>query len=192
MVSDTVLFLRRLLTNPKQVSAIAPSSRFLARAMAAGLGPDSGPVVEFGPGTGSLTAAILARGVAPENLTLFELDAEFVTALRARFPGVTVHHAPANEAASHVPANVGAVISGLPLLSMPAPIRAAIVGAAFDILRPGAPYIQFTYGPKPSVPPDIVADLGLRVEQAAFVWANLPPARVHRFFRDAPAPAAAR
>lgn len=150
--------------------------------MTAGLGPETGPVVEFGPGTGSLTQAILARGIPPENLTLFELDPEFVTLLRVRFPGVRVLLAPADHAADHVgPGTAGAVISGLPLLSMPHPVRAAIMGAAFDVLRPGAPYIQFTYGTKPSVPPEIIADLGLTVTEAAQVWANLPPARVHHF-----------
>ncbi len=183
MATGTALFFRRLLTNPRQVSAIAPSSRFLARAMTASLGPDTGPVAEFGPGTGSLTQAILARGVRPKDLTLFELDPEFVTILRQRFPGVRVLLAPADKAADHVAPGVGAVISGLPLLSMPPAVRAAIVGAAFDVLRPGAPYIQFTYGPKPSAPPEIAADLGLPVRQTAHVWANLPPARVHHFWR---------
>ena len=41
------------------------ASRTLARAMTLGLGPNSGRVVEFGPGTGRFTEAILARGVRP-------------------------------------------------------------------------------------------------------------------------------
>ncbi len=183
MTSPRALFLRRLITNPRQVSAIAPSSRFLARAMVAGLGPKTGRVVEFGPGTGVFTRALLQAGVRPADLTLFELDPAFVANLCATFPGVTVHHAPADLAAKHLAPGVGAVISGLPLLSMPAPVRRAIVGAAFDILAPGAPYIQFTYGAKPSVPAEIVAEMGLLVEETAHVWANLPPARVHRFTR---------
>ena len=59
----------------------------------------------------------------------------------------------------------------------------AIVGAAFRILAPGAPFIQFTYGSKPSVPAAIIADLGLRVERRALVLLNLPPARVYHFTR---------
>jgi phosphatidylethanolamine/phosphatidyl-N-methylethanolamine N-methyltransferase len=182
-MSDLVLFARRLLRNPKQVSAVAPSSRFLARAMADGLGPHTGRVVEFGPGTGQLTRAILAAGVAPENLALFELDAGFVTHLRQDFPGVTVHHLGADRAHEAAKPGVGAVVSGLPLLSMPAPVREAIVGAAFRILAPGAPYIQFTYGPKPPLPPENMEKLGLRVEPGRKVWANLPPARVYRFYK---------
>lgn len=182
-MNEFALFRRRLLRNPRQVSAIAPSSRYLARAMAEGLGPATGRVVEFGPGTGCLTKAILAVGVAPENLSLFELDSDFVQHLTASFPGVAVHHLGADHADEVVAPGVGAVVSGLPLLSMPAPVREAILGAAFRILAAGAPYIQFTYGPKPPVPPESLEKLGLRVEAGRKVWLNLPPARVYRFYR---------
>ncbi len=162
---------------------MAPSSRFLARAMAEGLGPQTGRVVEFGPGTGRLTRAILAAGVAPSDLSLFELDADFITHLGTHFPGVAVHHLGADRADEVVAPGVGAVVSGLPLLSMPSMVREAIVSAAFRILAPGAPLIQFTYGPKPPLPADSIAALGLRVEAGRKVWANLPPARVYRFTR---------
>lgn len=181
MFADKALFLRRLIRNPKQVSAIAPSSRFLGRAMARDLGPQTGRVVEFGPGTGSLTRAILAAGVAPADLTLFELDPTFAAALSTTFPGVRVLNQPADRAHDHIVPGVGAVVSGLPLLSMPAAVSRAIVASALRILAPGAPYIQFTYGAKPSVPPAVIEEFGLAVEQTAFVWANLPPARVHQF-----------
>lgn len=184
-MSDTALFLRQLFSNPRRVSAIAPSSPFLAKAMTRLLGPQTGRVVEFGPGTGSLTRAILARGVAPADLTLFELDPVFVGNLRKTLPDVTVHLAPADEAASHVAAGVGAVVSGLPLLSMPRPVVTAIVGAAFRILKPGAPFIQFTYGPHAPVTPEIQEELGLTVERGPGVWLNLPPARVYHFRRKA-------
>jgi phosphatidylethanolamine/phosphatidyl-N-methylethanolamine N-methyltransferase len=182
-MSDLALFRRRLLKNPRQVSAIAPSSRTLARAMTLGLGPTSGPVVEFGPGTGRFTEAILARGVRPQDLTLFELDEEFVAYLRQKFPGVTVHQRPAQEAARLVPTGVSVVISGLPLLSMPDEVRHGIVGAAFQILAPRGRYVQFTYGNTPPLPPETIAALGLTVNKGHKVWANLPPARVFRFRR---------
>lgn len=151
--------------------------------MAEGLGPATGRVVEFGSGTGRLTQGILAAGVKPADLTLFELDAEFVDHLRLGFPGVSVHHLGADRADEVTAPGVGAVVSGLPLLSMPVAVREAIVGAAFRLLSPGAPLIQFTYGPKPPLPPETMDRLGLRVEAGRKVWANLPPARVYRFYR---------
>lgn len=183
MESDLALFRRRLLRNPRQVSAIAPSSRTLARAMTLGIGPNTGRVVEFGPGTGRFTEAILARGLPPENLTLFELDEEFVTYLRTRFPGVTVHQAGAETAPQLMEPGVSTVVSGLPLLSMPEEIRNAIVGAAFAVLGPRGTYVQFTYGPRPPLPPETIGALGLKVNKGHKIWANLPPARVYRFRR---------
>lgn len=183
MANEAHLFLRQLLSKPKQVSAIAPSSRWLARAMALGLGPNSGRVVEFGPGTGQLTRGILAAGVAPKDLTLFEMSPDFVAHLRAAFPGVTVHNAAAQSAASLTAPGATAVISGLPLLSMPPELRESIVRAAFDVLAPDGTYVQFTYGPKPPLSQDQLTRLGLTVSPGPRVWANLPPARVFHFRR---------
>ena len=184
MSGDLALFRRRLLQNPRQVSAIAPSSRHLARAMAEGLGPHTGRVVEFGPGTGRLTQAILDAGLPPSHLSLFELDPDFVRHLQQRFPGVAVHQLAADRADEVTAPGVGAVVSGLPLLSMPAPVRDAILAAAFRLLAPGAPFIQFTYGPMPPVPPETLVSLGLRAEAGRKVWLNAPPARVYRFYRS--------
>jgi phosphatidylethanolamine/phosphatidyl-N-methylethanolamine N-methyltransferase len=183
MATDTLLFFRRLFTNPRQVSAIAPSSIFLARAMAVGIGPGTGRVVEFGPGTGKLTKGIIATGLPPENLTLIELDPAFVGHLKSQFPGVTVLQASADTAAGLVDAGVERVISGLPLLSMPRAVREAIVGAAFQILAPNGVYVQFTYGPKPALDAAQLDALGLNVTNGAKVWLNLPPARVQYYSR---------
>ncbi len=151
--------------------------------MTLGLGPRSGRVVEFGPGTGRFTQAILARGVAPQDLTLIELDGEFARFLRQRFPGVNVIEAGAETAAAHVVPGVKAVISGLPLLSMPESLREAIVGAAFTVLAPGGRFVQFTYGNHPPLPLEAIDRLGLCVDRGCRIWANLPPARVYRFRR---------
>jgi phosphatidylethanolamine/phosphatidyl-N-methylethanolamine N-methyltransferase len=182
-MSETLLFFRQLISRPLQVSAIAPSSRFLAKAMAKDLGPHTGRVVEFGPGTGRLTEGILNAGVLPENLTLFEMNPDFVSHLRTRFPGVTVHLAGAQTAPDVVAKGVGAVVSGVPLLSMPMALRKSIMAAAFEILSPEGVYIQFTYGPRPALEEEELQSLGLTWKQTAYVPLNLPPARVHAFRR---------
>lgn len=183
MPSDLSLFWRRLLSNPRQVSALVPSSRFLARAMTEGIGPETGPVVEFGPGTGRITRAILSRGVSPADLTLFEMDSVFARYLTQTFTGVTLHCTSAERAPELVAPGVGAVVSGLPLLSMPPDLRQRIVAAAFGVLRPGGMMVQFTYGPRPPLSDAAMAEMGLRAEAGRIIWVNHPPARVYRFFR---------
>ena len=186
MSQDLLLFAREFLSSPAQISAISPSSKYLARAMAAGLGPHTGPVMEFGPGTGQLTRGILAAGVAPHDLTLIEMHADFAHLLKQRFTGVQVHRAGAQEACRFAAkGSVGAVVSGLPLLSMPDPIVEAILRAAFCVLRKGGQMRQFTYGAKPPIAPHILDELGLVAQPMQKVWANLPPARVYALQRRA-------
>jgi phosphatidylethanolamine/phosphatidyl-N-methylethanolamine N-methyltransferase len=182
MPSDLGLFLRQLVRNPTVISAMAPSSRGLAAAITAQITPATGRVAEFGPGTGVFTRAILARGVAPQDLTLFELNPEFVTALRQRFAGVTVVNEGAQTVADHC-TGLGAIVSGLPLLSFPPDLCRAIFVGALAALRPDGAIHQFTYGPKPPLPEAIRADLGLRVVPGPRIWLNLPPARVYTYFR---------
>jgi phosphatidylethanolamine/phosphatidyl-N-methylethanolamine N-methyltransferase len=185
MASSSLIFLRQLITNPRRVSAIAPSSAFLARAMAFGIGPKTGRVVEFGPGTGKLTDGILRAGLPPQNLTLIELDPSFVGYLKTRFPEASVLQVGADTAAAHVAPGVERVISGLPLLSMPFAVRAAIIGAAFEILAPKGVYVQFTYGQNAALSEAELAAMGLKVANGAKVWLNLPPARVQYYTRIA-------
>ncbi|WP_323005503.1 methyltransferase type 12 [Pseudorhodobacter sp.] len=179
MLSDLALFLKQAVLQPKQTSSLVPSSRALANAMAAHVGPQTGQVVEFGPGTGIITEAILAQGVAPENLTLFEMNTAFAGALAARFPGVTLHVTGAQNAPTLMPATVGAVVSGLPLLSMPRALRREIVSAAFKVMRPDGIFIQFTYGQTVPLSDEGLATLGLQASKAKKVWGNFPPAQVY-------------
>jgi phosphatidylethanolamine/phosphatidyl-N-methylethanolamine N-methyltransferase len=179
LLSDLSVFLRQLVLNPRQTSALVPSSSALARAITAGLGPNTGRVVEFGPGTGKITKAILGRGVLPDNLSLIELNPDFAAHLQGRFPGTHVHVDGAQNVARHCAPGVDAVISGLPLLSMPDALRRAIVAGAFSVLRPGGAMWQFTYGPRPPLPDTVLAEMGLSATAGAKVWGNLPPAQVY-------------
>ena len=59
--------------------------------MARYVDPDSnGPVVEFGPGTGPVTEALVEAGVAPSRLVLVEFNPTFCRMLRARYPEATL------------------------------------------------------------------------------------------------------
>jgi phosphatidylethanolamine/phosphatidyl-N-methylethanolamine N-methyltransferase len=179
--SDFALFMGQLARKPHQVVALAPSSRFLCAEMVAELDPDGGPVIELGAGTGNITRAILGRGIALENLHSIEMNPEFCDRLRARFPGLHVHQMSAGNVGDLDVDDVQAVISGLPLLSMPLTLQHSILGGTFRRLRPGGSYVQFTYGPKPPVARPVREELGLDWRVSRKIWWNLPPARVYRF-----------
>lgn len=180
MHADFKLFSRQLVRNPRAVSAIAPSSPELCRLMTAQIPHCATRVAEFGPGTGNITREILRLGVAPEDLVLFEINEAFCRDLRGRFPGVTVHNRAAQELATCGPAGqFDAVVSGLPLLSMPADVQEAILSAAFARLAPDGVYIQFTYGTCSPVRSAIMRRLKLGFTRTGRVWRNLPPATVY-------------
>jgi phospholipid N-methyltransferase len=83
-------------------------------------------------------------------------------------------------------APVGAVISGLPLLSMPAQTVTDIVSGAFSYVRPGGAFYQFTYGPRCPIPRAILDRLGLKAVRIGGTVRNLPPASVYRISRCKP------
>jgi phosphatidylethanolamine/phosphatidyl-N-methylethanolamine N-methyltransferase len=69
----------------------------------------------------------------------------------------------------------------LPLLTRPAEARLALIDGALDRVLPGGALIQFSYGLGPPVKP---VPGKFTVTRAAFVLANLPPARVWLYRRE--------
>jgi phosphatidylethanolamine/phosphatidyl-N-methylethanolamine N-methyltransferase len=181
--SDFALFMGQLFRKPHQVVALAPSSRFLCAEMVAELDPGGDPVIELGAGTGNITQAILDRGIAPGNLHSIEMNPEFCDRLRARFPGLNVHRMSAGDVGSLPVEGAQAVVSGLPLLSMPVHLQRDILTGTFQQVMPGGAYVQFTYGPKPPVARAVREELGLEWRVSDKIWWNMPPARVYRFFK---------
>jgi len=181
--SPRSLFLRELMAQPLAVGAICASSPHLAARMAAQVDLAAGGwVVELGGGTGVITAALLAHGVPPERLAVVEQSDRLAAHLRQRFPAIHVLHGDAAELPALLaqldgaqPVRVQHIVSGLPLLSIPTPVRQRILHAGAQVLAPGGRLLQFTYalhGPSPW------QQAGLVCQRRERVLANLPPARV--------------
>jgi phosphatidylethanolamine/phosphatidyl-N-methylethanolamine N-methyltransferase len=179
-LDDEVRFLSSWLQSPLKTGAVSPSSPALAKAMAAEIDPSvPGPVVEIGPGTGPVTEAILARGITPQRLVLVEFNREFCTLLRKRFPGVTViegdGYALADTLGNATDKPLAAVISSLPLMTRPMPVRLRALVSALRLLHHGAPFVQFTYAMTAPIPP---RPSRYTITASPRIWMNLPPARV--------------
>jgi len=183
---DDVRFIATWIEKPLTTGAVAPSGRALARTMAAYIDPSiPGPIIELGPGTGPVTEALVAQGVDPARLVLVEFDPTFCRLLRARYPKATVVQGDAyslkrllgglmrNQAAG--------VVSGLPLFTKPLRMRLRLLFEAFDLMSPGAPFIQFTYNAVPPIPKRLER---VSAEPSERVWMNIPPARVWVYRRD--------
>ena len=188
--ADNWTFFRQWLKNPLAVAALSPSSRRLAREMIRQLPEHASRVIELGGGTGVFTRALLAQGVAPENLLVVELNAELHQLLKAQFPGVQVVCGDARELGEIIDrqhfadqGGVDAILSGLGLLSMSRSTQRRILEAAFSVLGPNGRFIQFTYGPASPVSRELLTELGLHAHRGGVAWRNVPPAAVYVYTR---------
>lgn len=185
---DEARFIKNWIDKPLLIGAVSPSGKALARLMAAPVDPDvPGQVLEIGPGTGPVTAALKARGVDEERLVLVEYNPEFATLLRQRFPRATVIQGDAYDIARVVEGALtgpaAGVVSSLPLLTKPVPCRAKFLDDCLALARPGAPFCQFTYMVQPPIPAFAVNNA--EVSGSPLVWRNVPPARVWTYRRPA-------
>ncbi|WP_228124582.1 class I SAM-dependent methyltransferase [Glaciimonas soli] len=175
------LFAQEFFNKPRALGAVWPSSDRLAWRMAAHV-PENGHglVIELGGGTGAVTKALLERGIAVERLLVIERSPLFVQHLRQRFPHVTIVLGDAAQLADLLPANthIDAIVSSLPLRSLPTHEAKAILAQWQRALAARGILIQFTYDLR-AMHNRVLVDF---VERASdIVWANFPPARVAAF-----------
>ena len=173
-------FLKNLITQPKIVGAVAPSGQVLAKKMAAEIDfMRDGPVIELGPGTGVVTKTILDAGVKPTNLTVVEYSINFCDHLSHQFEKINIIQGNAIQIKETLPnietGSVASFVSSLPLLYSSIPIRQQLLKEALELLQPGAPYIQFSYGRYSPIPIDTV---DIKVKKSNWIFTNIPPARV--------------
>ena len=178
-------FIRSWLDDPFAVGALAPSGRPLARMMTREIGPDD-RVLELGPGTGTLTREILARGVAPSNLVLIERCPKFAGLLTQRYPDATVLQGDATRSQAELAGHAGmfdAIISGLPLVLFSREQKIGLLESTIDLLKPGGALFQFTYGGRCPLDRRLLDRLSLKARCIGFIALNMPPAFVYRIFR---------
>ncbi|MBM3653652.1 MAG: phospholipid methyltransferase [Alphaproteobacteria bacterium] len=185
---DNARFIRQWIENPPLIGAVSPSGRALAKTMAGFVEPDrDGHIVELGPGTGPVTQALLARGIAPERLVLVEFETRFCHLLAERFPGVNIVQGDAYGLKAtldgKVAGKIAAVVSSLPLLVRPERDRVELLNQAFELMGEDGLFIQFTYGlTKSPMPMHAHGVKGAFVGKGSPpIVLNIPPARVWRY-----------
>jgi phospholipid N-methyltransferase len=149
-LQDRVLLVSRFLRHPRSVGAFAPSSRALAEAMCAHLVNAGGQrVVELGPGTGALTGGLIERLDTTSRLLAVEIDPFFVATMRRRWPQLDVACASAEDLPDLLRArglhDVDHIVSGLPFVSLPAPVVERTLRAIEVTLAPAGTFTTFQY-----------------------------------------------
>ena len=179
--NEILLFAGNFLRHPYMLGSIIPSSRFLVDQVLEPIDWERARVVvEYGPGVGTFTAEILRRMRADAQLVAIETNQDFVRFLRNSLADARLHvvHDSAAEVGA-VLQRLGLpaahyIISGIPLGSMPEPVRADIVGKSRAALAPGGAFLVYQFTAR--VLPVLQRTFG--EVQRSFERRNLPPAQL--------------
>lgn len=204
-LADYSIFLKEFRRTFRTTGAVLPSGRALANALASQIGRAAGGlrILEVGPGTGAVTAAILRRLAPGDRLDLVELNDQFVSRLQQRFAEdpafrpfanrTRVLHQGIEESLGATPYDV--IVSGLPLNNFAVAEVEQILARLVALLRPGGHLSFFEYIAIRRVKAvcsraserERLRGIG-RALDALFaahtarrqrVWINVPPAWVH-------------
>ena len=180
-ISEALLFAGNFIRHPHMLGSIIPSSRFLVDRVLAPIDWEwARVIVEYGPGVGTFTREILRRMRSDARLIAIETNRDFVQFLRACLPDPRLH------VALDSAAEVGAVlqslglapaqyiVSGIPLGSMPVPVRLDIVDKTRAALEPSGAFLVYQFTAR--VLPQLRQSFG-HVHRS-FERRNLPPAQL--------------
>ncbi|MDA1236262.1 MAG: SAM-dependent methyltransferase [Acidobacteria bacterium] len=182
-------FLREFIRKPASTGAIVPSSVELARLMAEEASLEGASViVEFGPGTGPITRALIESKPENAKLIAIERNEEFVAMLRERHPDLDVAHDCVQELPSILAARgetaADRIVSGLPWAAFDESLQRDIMKAAHDSLAEDGVFVTFAYLQGFALPPawrfrKLLRGMFSEVRQSEVVWRNVPPAFVY-------------
>lgn len=153
MALDRVaLFARNFVKHPRMLGSLIPSSTFLIHRLLRRIDWQRAEVVvEYGPGVGVFTTAILRRLQPNGTLIVFETNDEFVAYLRRTITDPRLHiiHGSAADIGS-VLAQLGLnhadyIVSGIPYSTMPAAVRDAILDASHAALGPSGGFLVYQF-----------------------------------------------
>jgi phosphatidylserine decarboxylase len=216
-LQEKVYFLRQIQHSYSSIGALIPTSRYAARAMAAECARRAGPrtILEVGPGTGAITAAIVASMRPDDRLVLCELNADFVAYLRRRFETepqflrvrdqVTLLHMDVTQLDRDQ--RFDCIISAIPFTNCPPAMIEAIFECYREILKPAGVLTYIEYAYMRAIKERLLTDAARRELEGAsvvldryidryqfrrdLIYRNVPPAWVrHLRFAEPPATAA--
>ena len=151
-LGEALLFAGNFLLHPGMLGSIVPSSRFLVEQVLEAV--DFGRarvIVEYGPGVGTFTGEILRRMRSDAHLVTIETNRDFVRFLRRSLPDPRLEVV--HDSAAQVQAVLGRlglpapryIVSGIPLGSMPEPVRTQIAEQSRAALEPGGAFLVYQF-----------------------------------------------
>ena len=175
-------FLREYISQPNTIGAIAPSSRYLAAAMADSIDfAKARCIVEYGAGTGVFTREVISRKKPDTVYIVIEQNAHFYEMLQKQFqgtPGVALLHGDAGDVCSFLEEqgfrNADYIISGLPFTSLPEPVSRRILSQTRKAVGTEGIFTTFQY----TLLRKRFLEEYFHIRKIRRIWRNLPPAYV--------------
>lgn len=147
------MFILEYIKNPRNVGAIAPSSKYLANKIIDTINFEKAKcIVEYGPGTGAFTEKILARAKDNTIVLLIEINKEFYNTLKNIY-GHKKNVIIINNSVENIDIilekysikAVDYIVSGLPFASLPQNISRCILQKTSKIINGNTEFITFQY-----------------------------------------------
>lgn len=146
---STFAYLNNLLQD-RHVASVMPTSRFAVEKICARIDPGSARVViEYGPGTGVITKALLRRMSPKSRLIAVERNEALFNLLRrsVRDPRLQIF----NDSAGNIldiarrsdAREADYVLSGIPFSFLPAMARVELLENTYRILKPGGRFVAY-------------------------------------------------
>jgi phospholipid N-methyltransferase len=179
-------FFKSFLRKPQIVGSVIPSSRFMERNIVEYMDvPSARLIVEFGPGTGGTTRAVLKAMSPDAKLLCIELNQDFIPILQEiKDPRLIVHNGDV-ERLPEILQEYGldqpdAVFSGIPFSTIPEEKADTILRQVYKSLSPGGRFVAYQFRDK-------VAIVGRNVFGAPQVKLgplNIPPMRIYCWLKN--------
>lgn len=181
---------KQFLKNPFRTGSLLPSSETLAKEIVSQVDfTKNKTIVEFGPGTGSVTSEVL-KLITDKNLFFtMELNSELVVELNQRFPKLIVYNDTAVTIEKYLRLHklkyADIIISSIPVTLLKENEQQEILDCIIKNLSPNGEFVMYMY---------IVSKFiksGQRFEQlleeyfpyttrTKLVWNNFPPAFIYK------------
>ena len=181
------MFFREFIRHPVMVGSVIPSSgRLIRRMLSRTDWANTKLFVEYGPGVGTFSRAILERMTSDATYLAIDTNREFIDYLGRRILDprfVAVHGSAADVRqiiADHGHQHADYILSGLPFSTLPPGIGPRIASETQAALRPGGAFLVYQFSPKVR---DFLAAAFERIDHE-FEPVNIPPAQLYWAWKD--------